>query len=340
MPRFSIIIVTWNALRHLKTFLPSVAHSRHDNFEIILADNASTDASAKWVREQYPKVKIVSFDQNHGYCGGNNRAVPYAEGDILIFLNNDVQVDPQWLKPLDELFSSDPEVAAVQPKMRSYKNSEMFEYAGAAGGCIDRYGYPFCRGRIFDTLEKDEGQYDNTTDIFWASGAAMAIRKNVFQKMGGFDEDFEFHMEEIDLCWRLWDQGYRVEACPNSLVYHLGGGSLPTQSPRKVYYNYRNSLVMLWKNYPASALLTHFPVRLILDKIAALRELLNGRTDNFKAIVKAHWYFWSTLPKTYAKRKKLKKIKTNNRGFGQISGLSIIWQYFIKGVKKFSDLPL
>lgn len=339
MLRFSIIIVSWNALHHLKTFLPSVVASAHENFEIILADNASSDDSKAWVREQYPDVKIVTFDHNYGYCGGNNRAVPYATGDILLFLNNDVKVEPDWLTPLSQLFADNPDIAAAQPKMLSYKNPETFEYAGAAGGFLDKYGYPFCRGRLFDTLENDDGQYDKPSEIFWASGAALAIRKDVFQELGGFDEDFEFHMEEIDLCWRLWNRGYKIAYCPQSVVYHLGGGSLPMDSPRKVYYNYRNSLRMLWKNYTTPSLLFRFPARLLLDTIAALRELLSGNAKVFKAMIKGHWHFWRSLGKTSKKRKKLQKERTNDDNPVLMKSYSIVWQYFVRSKKQFEDLP-
>lgn len=327
MPRFSIIIVTWNALHHLQEFLPSVVKTNYNDFEIIIADNASTDRSVPWIGQTFPHLKIVKLDHNFGYCGGNNRAVPYATGDILVFLNNDVKVEQDWLLPLAKLFQKDPGVAVVQPKLRSFENPQAFEYAGAAGGFIDRYGYPFCRGRIFDTIEKDEGQYDDQQSIFWASGAAFAIRKDVFQEAGGFDEYFEFHMEEIDLCWRLWNRGYRVVFCYQSIVYHLGGGSLPSESPRKTYYNYRNSLIMLWKNYPLKLLIFRFPVRICLDWIAALRALLKGNFPEWNAIFRAHWRFFSSLPGTSVKRKKLQQIPIT---LIPIKPISIVWQYFGK----------
>ncbi len=338
MLKFSIIIVTWNALHHLKTFLPSVAQTDYSNFEIILADNASSDGSKRWISEEYPKVKVVEFDQNYGYCGGNNRAVPYAEGDILIFLNNDVKVDANWLSPIAQMFESDKDIAAIQPKMLSFKQPLYFEYAGAAGGFIDKYGYPFCRGRVFDTIEKDSGQYDNDIDIFWASGAALAIRKSVFEEMGGFDEDFEFHMEEIDLCWRLWNTGYRVHSCSKSVVYHLGGGSLPMHSPRKLYYNYRNSLVMLWKNYSSSTLFLRFFMRLYFDGIAALRELFTGNWKNFTAIFKGHLHFWNSLANTNHKRKKLQTLRKKERDPDVMYKKSIVDEYFFKNKKRFSEL--
>lgn len=339
MPRFSVIIVSWNALHHLQTYLPSVAATEHDDFEIILADNASTDGSKVWVREHFPGVKIVTFDENYGYCGGNNRTVPYASGEILIFLNNDVKVEPDWLTKLDDYFDRNSHIAAAQPKMRAYNQPDAFEYAGAAGGFIDRYGFPFCRGRIFDVIEKDTGQYDDERNIFWASGAALAIKKDLFQEFGGFDEDFKFHMEEIDLCWRLWNQGYKVGFCPQSVVYHLGGGSLPTDSPRKLYYNYRNSLKMLAKNYAFSSLLTRFPLRIGLDKLAAVRMLLAGDFASFKAIIKGHWHFWQSVVSTAAKRSKLQKKRVVKGDPPVMYPFSIVWQHFVKNITRYQDLP-
>lgn len=334
MKGFSIIIVTWNGLKHLTTFLPSVVASDYENFEIILADNASTDDSIKWVENNYPSVKIASFDHNYGYTGGNNRAVPFAEKEILIFLNNDVNVDPNWLNGLNEAFKKDERLAAVQPKILSYKEPEYFEYAGAAGGFLDTLGYPFCRGRLLDTIEKDEGQYDSVTDIAWASGAALAIKKDVFEQLEGFDEDYQFHMEEIDLCWRALNTGYRIKYTPESKVYHLGGGSLPMGSSRKVYFNFRNSLFMLWKNLPASELWYKFPFRIFLDITAAWRSLFSGNPREFVAIAKAHLHFLISFSKINKKRKKTHQ----NKDTEILSPVILVWEYFIKGKKKFSDL--
>lgn len=337
MSRISVIIVSWNALEHLQNYLPSVAATDFEDFEIILADNASTDASREWVEEDFPNVKIVTFDKNYGYCGGNNRAVPHASGEILLFLNNDVRVDPNWLQAINDCFKND-EVAAVQPKMRSDEHPEYFEYAGAAGGYLDRFGYPFCRGRIFDAVEKDVGQYDNPTDIMWASGAALAIRKNIFVNLGGFDEDFEFHMEEIDLCWRIWNSGYRVRFCPKSIIYHLGGGSMPMGSPRKVYYNYRNNLRMLWKNCSADTLLWRFTGRYLLDIVAAFRTLLQGEWEEFKAIARAHLDFWKAFPATQEKRASLqqsRKIDDDPKG---LKAINLIVEYFIRKKKYFHNI--
>ena len=338
MPFFSIIIVSWNALEHLKNYLPSVAATDYPNYEIILADNASADGSKAWVREHYPEVKIAEFDENYGYCGGNNRAVPHAEGDILLFLNNDVRVEPDWLQALAQCFQKDKNIAAAQPKMLSDEQPEYFEYAGAAGGFLDQFGYPFCRGRIFDTLEKDEGQYDVESDIFWASGAALAIRKERFQQMGGFDEDFEFHMEEIDLCWQLWNAGYRVRYCPRSTVYHLGGGSMAMGSPRKVYYNYRNNLRMLWKNSSSDTLYWRFAGRYLLDIAAGIRSLLGGNWKEFKAIGRAHRHFWQQFHNTYQKRVQRQQKRKIADDPHTMKPISIVAAYFGKNLTKFSEL--
>lgn len=338
MPFFSIIIVSWNALDHLKNYLPTVAATEYPHYEIILADNASEDGSREWVREHFPDVKIAEFDKNYGYCGGNNRAVPHAEGDILLFLNNDVRVEPDWLRGLADTFQQDSSIAAVQPKMLSDREPEYFEYAGAAGGFLDRFGYPFCRGRIFDTLEKDEGQYDNKTDILWASGAALAIKKGIFKELGAFDEDFEFHMEEIDLCWRVWNAGHKVRFCPQSTVYHLGGGSMAMGSPRKVYYNYRNNLRMIWKNSSPDTLSWRFPGRYALDIIAAFRSLFSGNWAEFKAIVRAHLHFWKSFPTTHQKRSRIQAERKIDKDPDTIYPITLITEYFIKGRKKFDKI--
>lgn len=306
----------------------------YENFEIILADNASTDGSIEWVKQHFPTVKIASFDDNYGYTGGNNRAVPFATKEILLFLNNDVKVVPEWLKGLNTLFETDTQIAAAQPKILSYKQPDYFEYAGAAGGFLDNLGYPFCRGRLLDTYEKDEGQYDSVVDITWASGAALAIKKKIFDELEGFDEDFEFHMEEIDLCWRVINRGHTVKFTPQSIVYHLGGGSLPMGSSRKVYYNFRNNLFMLWKNLPSSQLWYKIVTRLVLDQIAALRSLVSGRPNEFLTIIKAHLHFIFGLAKVHRKR----KLITRNPDTNALQPFSLVWQYFIRGKRKYPEL--
>ncbi len=331
---FSIIIVTWNGLNHLKRFLPSVVNTNYGNYEIILADNASTDGSIEWVREQYPSVKIASFDDNYGYTGGNNKAVPYAEKEILVFLNNDVEVTPEWLSGLSRVFEQDATVSIVQPKIKSYKKKDFFEYAGAAGGYLDWLGYPYCRGRILDVVEEDKGQYDSIVPITWASGAALAIKKECFNSLHGFDEDFEFHMEEIDLCWRALNRGYKVFFTPLSTVYHLGGGSLPMGSHRKVYYNFRNSLYMLWKNLPLSVLLIRFPIRIAMDIVAALRSLLTFNMAELSAIIKAHFHFWMRISLAQKKRR---TTKTSN-AHEALGNIFLVWNFFARRNKTYNQL--
>ncbi|MEX2363403.1 MAG: glycosyltransferase family 2 protein, partial [Balneolaceae bacterium] len=320
-----------------KTFLPSVTKTEYSNYEIIIADNASTDGSIEWIRSTYPDVKIASLDQNYGYCGGNNRAVPFAEKENLIFLNNDVKVSKDWLIHLQKSFD-DEKVAAVQPKIKSYAQPDYFEYAGAAGGFIDKYGYTFCRGRIFKDVERDEGQYDDESTIFWASGAALAIRKKEFIESGGFDEDFEFHMEEIDLCWRLQNQGFQIAYNPQSVVYHLGGGSLPMGSPRKVFYNFRNSLFMLYKNYSTFNLIYRFPQRIFLDIIAAGKALFSGKKEEFFAVAHAHLDFLRNFESLKQKRQKVQQLKTIKGEPENLLKLSIVTSYFFFNKKTFKDL--
>lgn len=337
MKGFSIIIVTWNGLHHLKTFLPSVCATNYPNFEIILADNASTDGTVEWVSEHFPEVIIKTFDDNYGYCGGNNRAAEFASKEIMLFLNNDVEVSPNWLNALNRTFIQDEQIGAAQPKMLAYQQKDYFEYAGAAGGFIDKYGYPFCRGRVFDHLEKDYQQYDHENrNIFWASGAALAIKSDLFLQLGGFDEDFEFHMEEIDLCWRVHRAGYKIHYTPESIVYHLGGGSLPMGSPRKVYYNFRNNLFMLWKNYSTYELFFRFPVRLKLDVIAAYRALFSGNIKEFGAIAKAHLHFFKSLNQVQRKRSN-SEIPRPKSITGKYNFI-LVWRYFVYGQKTFNDL--
>jgi GT2 family glycosyltransferase len=335
-PRFSIIIVTWNAIDHLKRYLPSVAAATYSDFEIILADNASTDGSAEWVKEHIPGAKVVTFDKNYGYCGGNNRAVSQANGDILIFLNNDVEVSPDWLQPLADTFR-DESIGIAQPKMLSVDEPEKFEYAGAAGGLIDKMGYPFCKGRVFDHIEVDQGQYDEACEIFWASGAAFAVRKDLFTDLGGFDEDFEFHMEEIDLCWRAHKTGIRICSQPKSVVYHLGGGSLPMGSPRKVFYNYRNSLIMLTKNldrFPAPKIL----FRLLLDGISGIRSLLMGKPGETWAIVRAHFSFYARLGNTLKKRKYISQASNHPTPQHLVFNKLLVIQALLLGKKTWAEL--
>lgn len=334
---YSIIIVTWNALNHLKTFLPSVTETNYPDFEIIIANNASTDGSKEWVQDHYPEIKIVTFSENLGYCGGNNRAADYASGEIIVFLNNDVSVESNWLKNLDIAFQNK-QTAAAQPKLRDCSDPDFFEYAGAAGGYLDYYAYPFCRGRIFGTIEKDTGQYDNPEEILWASGAALAIRKDLFFEMEKFDEDFEFHMEEIDLCWRLWNRGFKVVCEPKSVVYHLGGGSLPMGSTRKIYYNYRNNLIMMTKNLSEKGLFLRILTRLFLDGISGLRSLLKLKPLETLAIIRAHFAFYGRLFGTLGKRRKLEKSRISQNDPDVLFKKNIVTEYYLFGKKTYAEV--
>jgi len=333
----SIIILTWNALHHLKKFLPSVDKFTPGYAEIIIADNASTDGTAEYVRGSYPRFRHLLLDENYGYCKGNNLAAEQALGKYILILNNDVEVSEGWLDPVLKLISSDDNIAVVQPKLRSVEQPDHFEYGGAAGGLVDIFGYPFCRGRVFDFLEKDTGQYDEEAEIFWASGAAFAVNRQLFIDYGGFEEQFEFHMEEIDLCWRFLNTGYSIRYCPESTVYHLGGGSLPTGSYRKVYFNYRNNLAMMYRNMTAESLLTRLPVRIMLDYVSAVRSLLIGEFTVFKAIFHSHYSFIGWLPELRRQRKKLKKQRTIKADPEVLWKGSVVWKYFVQGKKKYSE---
>ena len=333
-PLVSVIILNWNGLHHLKTYLPSVVGTSYPQLEIILADNNSEDESLAFVSEHFPDVRIVKHDKNYGYCKGNNLAAKHANGELIVFLNNDVRVTPDWLGHLTDLFLKYPNLAAVQPKILSDRNPDYFDYAGAAGGQLDKLGYPWCRGRIFDSVEKDLGQYNQYPNrIFWASGAAFCIKAEVFEKAGGFDEHFGMHMEEIDLCWRLQRMGYEIRIQPDSVVYHYGGGTLGMGDPRKVYYNFRNSLAMLTKNERPASLLPVLLGRLALDTIAGLRFLLTGDTASHKAVWNAYRDFYSNLPYWLKIRGKLEDLHQSDMLYG-FGPNSIVWDYYITGRRK------
>jgi GT2 family glycosyltransferase len=287
-PRVSIVIVSWNARPLIQTCLPSIVETAYPNLEIILADNASTDGSAAWVAREYPSVKIVRHPDNWLFCRGNNAALPHATGDFILLLNNDVEVPADWLRPLVDAMTASEDVGAVQPKLLQYDDRNRFEYAGGAGGFIDRVGYPFTRGRLFDTMERDRGQYDDARDIFWATGAAILLRRSALDEVGLLDERFEMHMEEIDLCWRLQRHGYRIRVQPESTIYHIGGASLPKGSPRKTYYNFRNSLLLLYKNLPPAAWRRTMARRLACDCAALGRALTVGHEGEVGAILRAY----------------------------------------------------
>ena len=330
LPRVSIVIVTWNGLGLLQRFLPSVLATDYPDLEIVVADNASDDGTRAWLREHHPGVGVVAHPENLLFAAGNNRAVPATTGDLVCFLNNDVEVPPDWLGPLAKAFD-DPGVVAAQPKLLQHGDRRQFEYAGASGGFLDAYGFPFTRGRLFDTLETDHGQYDDARDVFWATGAALVVRRDAFLAAGGFDESFGMHMEEIDLCWRLRRAGGRVRVEPASEVYHLGGASLPAGNPRKTYYNFRNGLVMLAKNLPRAEAKRVLRARRLLDAVAASRAWLGGNRDEAAAI-------------RSARRDAAARIRAAAPPADPVPVLppyrgSVVLDYFVRGRRRFSDLP-
>ncbi len=331
MITIGVVILNWNGIELLKQFLPDVLKYSPEA-TVYIADNASTDASVDFVRENYPQAMVIQNRVNGGYSKGYNDALSTLSEDVFILLNSDVQVTPYWLEPILSLFKNEPEVAAVQPKILDYKKPDHFEYAGAAGGFIDQFGYPYCRGRIFNSIEKDEGQYEDEIAIFWASGACLAIRKEIFYEVGGLDEDYFAHQEEIDLCWRLHNYGYRIKYTPKAVVYHIGGATLSSQNPKKTFYNFRNSLFNLVKNVPSNKIFWVISVRLILDGLAAFKFLFELKPRHFTAIFTAHLSFYHLLPKMLKKRQKLPK----NPGY--FTRISVAWRHFLKGITIYSDL--
>ncbi|MGZ3871557.1 MAG: glycosyltransferase family 2 protein, partial [Mucilaginibacter sp.] len=276
-PKVAVVILNWNGIKHLRQFLPSVLSSVYPNLDIVIGDNASTDDSVEFISNEYPSIKIIQNDANYGFTGGYNRVLAQVEADYYILLNSDVEVSPGWIKPVIDLMESDPLIAAAAPKIRAYNQKGYFEHAGAAGGFIDSYGYPFCRGRIFYEIEEDKGQYQQSGEVFWATGAAMFIKKRCWDETGGFDERFFAHMEEIDLCWRLKNSGYKIMYCAESEVFHLGGGTLNVENPFKTYLNFRNNLLLLRNNLSFWRAVFVITVRIWMDLLALFRFLSEGK---------------------------------------------------------------
>ena len=331
-----IVILNWNGAGHLRRFLPSVLASVPEGVGVVVADNGSTDDSLGVLEREFPAVGRIVLDRNYGFAGGYNRALEYLDADYFILLNSDVETPAGWVEPLVETLDRDRTVAAVAPKLLSLVEPARFEYAGASGGFIDYLGYPFCRGRILQCVERDEGQYDDARDVFWASGAAFCCRAEVFRAMGGFDEDFFAHMEEIDLCWRMQLAGYRVRVVPQSRVYHLGGGTLTTDSPTKVFYNHRNNLAMLYKCASPVQRAVVAVVRPVLDLMAALSYLAQGRGDNFRAVFRA----WRDFLRWHGSlSRKRKEIRQQCRGTvaGKVYRGSVVLRYLL-GRKTFGRM--
>lgn len=329
----AVVILNWNGKPFLEQFLPTLIRYSRDQARIVVADNASTDGSVEFVREHFPEAEIIRNPENGGFSKGYNDALSQIDATYFVLLNSDIEVTEGWLTPMISLMDSDPMVGACQPKILSYHERNRFEYAGAAGGFIDKYGYPFCRGRIFTSIEEDHGQYNDETEIFWATGACMMVRADLYRSLGGLDDDFFAHMEEIDFCWRLHNARYKVMYCPGSAVYHIGGGTLPKVSWRKTYLNFRNNFFLLYKNLPKSRLFPVFSVRLVLDGLAAFKFLLQAGYKDFWAVVKAHLSFYGALPKLRRKRR-----QTCPETMRLIYGKNIVWDYFIRDKHHFTQL--
>lgn len=324
----------------LAQYLPTVIEYSRDEADIIVADNASTDGSMEWLKKEFPKVRQIILDENYGFADGYNRALKQVDAEYYVLLNSDVEVTHHWLTPLIEEMDAHKEIAACQPKLLSLHDRDAFEYAGAAGGYIDKYGYPFCRGRVFDTVEDDNGQYDNAQEILWATGACLVVRSEDYWKAGGLDGRFFAHNEEIDLCWRLHIMGRQIWCFPESEVYHLGGGTLPKSKPMKTFLNFRNNLTMLYKNLPDSDLKHVMRVRWFLDYLAAFETLiLNRKLGDFKAIFRARYAFKNWRHEFDKDRQKIRKIAAESGSTDGRSMISILREYYLRGHKKYSDFP-
>jgi GT2 family glycosyltransferase len=332
----AVVILNYNGRNWLEKFLPSVIQFS-GSAKIIVADNLSTDDSRSFLREKFPAVRLIEIPSNNGFCGGYNYALKQVESKYYVLLNSDVEVTANWIEPSIGLLETDPNIAAVQPKILSYNNRSSFEYAGAAGGFIDSFGYPFCRGRIFNEIEKDIQQYEDTRPVFWATGACMFVRADRFHQFGGFDEDFFAHMEEIDLCWRFHRSGFSVYYQSQSKVYHVGGGTLATSNPQKTYFNFRNGLSLIFKNLPFSQLLWKFPLRLLLDWVAAFNFLFSGSDKDFRAIAQAHAEFFKQFHKENKKRKATSHLVDKQENALIYKGLLIV-DYFLLNRRKFNQL--
>lgn len=333
-PKVAVVILNWNGKYFLEKFLPSVYNSTYPNIEFIIGDNASTDDSISFVNENFPQIRVIQNDENFGFAGGYNKILEQVDAPYYVLLNSDVEVTPSWIEPVIEMMLREDFVAA-QPKIRSFHKKESFEHAGAAGGYLDTYGYPFCRGRVLHSVELDKGQYDNEQEVFWATGAALFIKSDAWKQVQGFDADFFAHMEEIDLCWRLKKLGYRIGYCPQSTIYHVGGGTLNTSNPQKTYLNFRNSLVMLQKNLSFAMAVWAIFARLWLDLFALLHFLLKGKPKDAWAISRAHQYFFLNFFKNASKRKQ-NTAEYNKYGLYK---KCIIWNYYVNKMQYFSDLP-
>ena len=335
--KVAVVILNWNGRKHLEQFLPSVTAATYSNYEVIVADNGSTDDSLSFLQLHYPGIRTILFKENYGFAKGYNEALKQVKADYYVLLNSDVEVQPGWLEPMVELLEKDRSIAACQPKILSWHNKKLFEYAGAAGGWLDEYGYPFAKGRVFDICEEDRGQYDQSEPIFWASGAALFIRPAVYHAVKGFDEYFFAHQEEIDLCWRIQLAGHKIYSCPSSVVYHVGGGTLPKGNSLKTYLNFRNNRIMLSKNLPLSKKIWVMPARNLLDGISAWKGLLSGDGGYFIAILRAQLSFIKWW--LFNKKKSVFPEHRNKPLLGFLKK-NMAWQHFVKKKKAFSEIVI
>ena len=333
MKKTAVVILNYNGRKFLEDFLPKVIEKSIDVADVWVADNNSSDKSVEFVKSNFPEVKVIVNSTNGGYASGYNTALRQIEAEYFVLLNSDIEVTDNWIEPIIKLMDSDINIAACQPKILSFHEPEKFEYAGASGGFIDIYGYPFCRGRLFQSMEIDKGQYDEATEVFWASGACLFVRSDLFLKYGGLDDDFFAHMEEIDLCWRFKNFGHKIMVCPTSEVYHVGGGTLPKQSSWKTYLNFRNNFSLLYKNLPSEKLFKVFAIRLLLDGVAGFKFLLQGGVQDMLAVIRAHFYFYRNIGKLKEKRKMLKQENVSHIYQG-----NIVIDHYILRKKRFSQL--
>ena len=332
--KVAVVILNYNGKKFLEEFLPNVIANCDPTWtEIVVADNNSSDGSVAFMQERFPDIRLIENGSNGGFATGYNMALRQIEAQYYVLLNSDIEVAPHWIEPVIELMDADPQIAACQPKILSYYHKEQFEYAGASGGYIDKYGYPFCRGRVFQNLETDEHQYDEPKEVFWATGACMFVRADLYHQIGGLDDSFFAHMEEIDLCWRLKNAGYKVYCCPQSWVYHIGGGTLPKNSPRKTYLNFRNNLSLLVKNLPKRRVRRTILFRVFLDWVAAFKFLFEGCPKDFRMVFKAHWDFYKRL-----KDLRKKRSYSEHKLVSCIYQKNIVFESIIRGKKKYSDL--
>ncbi len=339
MYKVSVVILNWNGENFLKLFLPYlIKYTSVPEVELVVADNASIDGSVQLLKSAFPQIRIIQLDKNYGFAGGYNKALQQIESQYFVLLNSDVEVTQNWLLPIIDFMDKNANVGACMPKILSFYQRTHFEHAGASGGFIDKYGFPFCRGRIFNEVEEDFGQYDDITQIFWATGACMFVRSSALIKAGGLDDRFFAHMEEIDLCWRMQWNDFKIMVYPKSYVYHVGGGALPKENPRKTYLNFRNNLFLIYKNMPDDQLFRLLFIRMCIDSIAAIQYLLKLKPQFFWAVLKAHIHFYKNLAYLKNFRRNTIYLKNNKKEFFGFKKYNLLLSYYIKGIRKYSQI--